>query len=50
MHHLSQQGSVQSYVVSSESGWKEEKEKGEFDLDFKVLTTARMARRRAQNG
>ena len=43
MHHLSRQGSVWPYVVSSKCGWKEEKEEGEFDLYLEVLAAARLA-------
>ena len=50
MHHLIRLGFVQSSVVSSKSGRKEEKEeKGELDLGLEVLVAARLAGRLTQN-
>ena len=48
--HLSWQESVRSYVVSSESSRKEEEEEGEFGPILKVLATAPLVKRWAQNG
>ena len=44
MHHLIRLGFVQSFVVSSKSGRKEEEEeKGELDLGLEVFVVARLS-------